>query len=443
VGYPETFDELERWRDELRQTVSGDAIIRAFEDRISRESDPKRVMILESFLIEEHVAQGNERAAEEVRRRDPVMAIYRWHDNWVREHPGIDIIPALEARIRHESHPLRLGTLRSLLARQHRDRSDYAAAEIVYLAAFNADRDEPQPLILLAEQKLDDQQDLRVAMRVIDRAIEVAMRAGVFRRNALGVKARIALELQDYAAVEDVLRQIMALAFTRGNADIGTERDFFDRLPPGTIDPEVHRAYEEHCRAQGRARTSAQARIAELVEGFAKSQWLKVARIIGDVLKDCERNELEASEDAVADAVRDLVEAGRLEARGDISRWRYSEVKLAGVEDAPVIGTRTLILGVDGQEVEVPVTIYAPVDKEDHWRCEYEIGWPDKSRRGRGYGIDSVQALLIALHNIGAELYASKEHKARRLKWERPRAGYGFPLASGIRNVAVGDDKLM
>ena len=35
-------------------------------------------------------------------------------------------------------------------------------------------------------------------------------------------------------AGEDVLRQLMALTFTRGNADCGAERDFLDRLPAGS-----------------------------------------------------------------------------------------------------------------------------------------------------------------------------------------------------------------
>jgi hypothetical protein len=41
------------------------------------------------------------------------------------------------------------------------------------------------------------------------------------------------------------------------------------------------------------------------------------------------------------------------------------------------------------------------------------------------------------------ELYASEAHKAGRLKWERPRGGYGFPLHSGIRDLYEGDDKRM
>ena len=110
------------------------------------------------------------------------------------------------------------------------------------LADFEADPENPQPLIFLANQKLYREEQPKAAMAVIDRAVEVALRFGMFRREALGVKARIALALNRHDVVEDMLRQIMALAFTRGNADIGAERDFLDRLPPGSIDADVARA---------------------------------------------------------------------------------------------------------------------------------------------------------------------------------------------------------
>jgi hypothetical protein len=108
-----------------------------------------------------------------------------------------------------------------------------------------------------------------------------------------------------------------------------------------------------------------------------------------------------------------------------------------------IILGRLLKLDADGGGIDVPITFNLPVDMRDHWRCDYEIGWPDGLRRGQGLGIDSVQALLIALRNIGAEIYASDAHRSGKLMWDRPGAGYGFPLASGIRDLYEGDDKLL
>jgi hypothetical protein len=108
-----------------------------------------------------------------------------------------------------------------------------------------------------------------------------------------------------------------------------------------------------------------------------------------------------------------------------------------------IILRRLLKLDADGGETEVPITLHLPVDTQDHWRCDYEIGWPQGVWRANGLGIDSVQALLIALKNIGAEIYVSDAHRSGRLMWDRRGAGYGFPLVPGIRDLYEGDDKLL
>ncbi len=57
--------------------------------------------------------------------------------------------------------------------------------------------------------------------------------------------------MKDFKIVEGVLTQIIQLGFEYGNTDVGFMRDFLDRLPPGSIDPEVARQYDEHCREGG------------------------------------------------------------------------------------------------------------------------------------------------------------------------------------------------
>jgi hypothetical protein len=459
MGYPESFNELEAWRSELRRSLAGAELIRAIEERIARETDPERRHILEHLLLQEHVAQGNSAAVEAIRARDPMREIHRWRDEWRESHRELDIVPALEERIRTEQHAGRLRALRALLAQEHRDRGDYIAAEAVYLADAETGHDRWRPLISLANQKLYDEDRPEEAMPIIDRAVAVAMGAGLFRREALGVKARIAAELEDYAAVENVLRQIMTLAFTRGNADVGAERDFLDRLPPGSIDPEVARAYDEYCRARGRRPTAADEQIDAFILSSARAQWLKVARIIADVRKQCERSELAAEEHYVSSRIRVMAADGRLEGRGNLAQWRFSEVRLPdsasppGLEasdeaspgrmEAAVIAGRTLTLKVGRRAVDVPVMIYAPVDKGDHWRCAFEIGWPDEPKQGEGNGIDAVQALMTALKFVGAELYTSKAHKAGKLKCPGQRAGYGFPLPWTLRDLAEEEDRFL
>jgi hypothetical protein len=328
VGYSESFNEIDDWCHELRRTHVGADLVRALEKRIDTEPDPERLQILNWFLAGEYEAQGNEAAVEAIRRRDPSEEIHRWHQEWQQRQPDTDIIPVLEDRIRRETHPSRLHVLRYFLANAHRDRGNYAASQAVFLADFEANPAKPMPLIFLAGQKLYYEEQPETAMPVIDRAVEVALRSGTFRRHALGVKARIALELNRHYVVEDVLRQIMALAFTRGNPDVGAERDILDRLPPGSIDPDVARAYDEYCRERGVLPKALEQHIDDLILSSAAAQWRKVAGIVSDVLSTCRRDKVDIGEYAIGKRVRFLVEHGKLQAKGELHRPRDSEVKL-------------------------------------------------------------------------------------------------------------------
>jgi hypothetical protein len=62
----------------------------------------------------------------------------------------------------------------------------------------------------------------------VDKAIERARASGNFRRNALGVKARIAEKLRRYDLIAAVLREIMTIKFAESRVDVGLERDFVD-----------------------------------------------------------------------------------------------------------------------------------------------------------------------------------------------------------------------
>ncbi len=55
-------------------------------------------------------------------------------------------------------------------------------------------------------------------------------------------------------------------------------------------------------------------------------------------------------------------------------------------------------------------------------------------------GIDGIQAIEIAMRLIGARLYTSAHHEAGTLIFEKPGAGYGFPVPQEMRDVLVGDD---
>jgi hypothetical protein len=69
----------------------------------------------------------------------------------------------------------------------------------------------------------------------------------------------------------------------------------------------------------------------ELILSFCDVRWLKVARIFGNTMQVLEDRGIQipggmaAALDARLEA---LVKSGRLQAKGNIRRWRFSEVRL-------------------------------------------------------------------------------------------------------------------
>jgi hypothetical protein len=104
-----------------------------------------------------------------------------------------------------------------------------------------------------------------------------------------------------------------------------------------------------------------------------------------------------------------------------------------------VIATRSLLLR--DRNVEIPIRVHAPEKAKVDWICRFEIDWPEGKAERWGAGIDAIQALVIALNMVGAEIYASKHHETGQLVWLAPGRGYGFPISNNIRDLLVGDDR--
>ena len=70
-----------------------------------------------------------------------------------------------------------------------------------------------------------------------------------------------------------------------------------------------------------------------LVLSFCDQHWRKVARIAGQTYQALEHRGIEittATADAFDARMAVLVGTGQLDAKGDIKRWRHSEVRLPG-----------------------------------------------------------------------------------------------------------------
>jgi hypothetical protein len=105
-----------------------------------------------------------------------------------------------------------------------------------------------------------------------------------------------------------------------------------------------------------------------------------------------------------------------------------------------VIATRVLKLESDNGEVAIPIRVFAPEQEDNAWSCQYQIDWPEGTQDMKAGGADSMQALIIAIKMIGADLYSSSYHKSGKLMFETPRNGYGFPVSMTMRDLLQGDD---
>ncbi len=75
----------------------------------------------------------------------------------------------------------------------------------------------------------------------------------------------------------------------------------------------------------------------------ARERWLKVARVAAETMEERGLGPSDESLDIVVARVRALVARGRLVAQGNLTRPRFSEVRLPGAEGAD--GARRLDLG--------------------------------------------------------------------------------------------------
>lgn len=82
-----------------------------------------------------------------------------------------------------------------------------------------------------------------------------------------------------------------------------------------------------------------------------------------------------------------------------------------------VIATRELSLDED-KKVEVLIGKPEPFPDGIDWYCPYKIIGIGSGRVGWAGGVDPVQALVLALQNVGAVLVCSPEFELGRLSWE-------------------------
>jgi len=76
---------------------------------------------------------------------------------------------------------------------------------------------------------------------------------------------------------------------------------------------------------------------------------------------------------------------------------------------------------------------FIPPDYGGNFCCPYQIKGIGDEKIRYGSGIDSLQALYIALINISTDLYPTEEARAGKVTWQGER-DLGLPMADAIRD---------
>jgi hypothetical protein len=91
------------------------------------------------------------------------------------------------------------------------------------------------------------------------------------------------------------------------------------------------------------------------------------------------------------------------------------------------------IVHIDGQTAGC--RFYQPEPDGQDFRCHYEIDWPEGLYKGRAYGVDAVQALLLAMQKAHTDLLAARENRGRQITW-LDRRSLGMPIPATIADWA-------
>jgi tetratricopeptide (TPR) repeat protein len=177
-------------------------------------------------------------------KRDPSLELHRWARQLESKASEGEVIDLVRSRLQSASaeEQLTLTYILGMLLSEAK-RSDEAMP--LFDSVIKLQPDNVRCVIAKATLYYRDAPEK--ALKIIDLALERALRTGFYRRKALGEKARILLKLGRGEELGQVLEHIMLLEMFSDVRDIGRERDFVDRAPPGVIAEDIVVRYNEFC----------------------------------------------------------------------------------------------------------------------------------------------------------------------------------------------------
>lgn len=102
------------------------------------------------------------------------------------------------------------------------------------------------------------------------------------------------------------------------------------------------------------------------------------------------------------------------------------------IDGQPPMLTRTFV--VDG--VEVGCSFFQPEPDRGDYCCTYEIAWPEAPRRRTIYGVDPIQAVLLAMQTAHVDLLVARKDDGRDVRWLDGRR-LGLPIQDSLKDLDV------
>ncbi|HEY7609670.1 MAG TPA: hypothetical protein VIF14_10610 [Alphaproteobacteria bacterium] len=168
-----------------------------------------------------------------------------WYMEQCRERSPHEVIVALESALeRCASDPARLFIIASL-AHQHELIDQWEEAESCIHDLIKLSNGAPEWWIRLAEFYHYSHRNLPAAARTIRTAVRRAQEEGSFVRQSLTTQIRIAISENDFPLVSRALRQLINAPVDLAKPDVWYETDFLDRIPAGTVEPDLLKRYRE------------------------------------------------------------------------------------------------------------------------------------------------------------------------------------------------------
>jgi tetratricopeptide (TPR) repeat protein len=124
--------------------------------------------------------------------------------------------------------------------------SQFESALQVIDKEIQFDPDNALPLIAKAGVLLYHLERPAEALEVVEKGLLLSVKSKKFRRHALAVKARVAVQMGDYKMLEQILVSISELKLEKGDEDVGKEDDFFAKVDKSILSPDVVKKFETY-----------------------------------------------------------------------------------------------------------------------------------------------------------------------------------------------------